>query len=70
MGDGCCGEVCGKCMASKYIVAGVVVLGTAMYWPDYIWQVLGALLVVKGVVKLAMPKGCGHCNMPAKKGKK
>ena len=67
----CCDGVCGKCHATKYIVVGVVVLVTAWKWPMYIWHVLGALLVLKGVAKLAMPGGCGHCSeMPMKKGKK
>ncbi|MBI3035703.1 hypothetical protein HYY71_05265 [Candidatus Woesearchaeota archaeon] len=69
MGDCCCG-MCAKCHAGKYIVLGAVVLLTAQYWPDYIWHVLGALLVVKGVLKLVKPN-CPHCEaMPAKKGKK
>ena len=71
MGETCCDGVCSKCWSTKYIVVGAVVLLTAIYWPGYIWHVLGALLVLKGVVKMAMPQGCGHCaSMPAKKGKK
>ena len=71
MGCECSGGVCGKCMAGKFIVIGVIVLAVALYWPMYIWHVLGVLLVLKGVMKLAMPMGCGHCaaEMP-KKGKK
>lgn len=64
----CHDGVCGKCWGAKFIVAGAVVLGTAIYWPDKIWHVLGALLILKGVMKLAMPM-CGHCQ-PEKKSKK
>ena len=67
---GCNDGVCGKCHAGKFIVFGVVVILTAVYWPQYIWHVLGALLVLKGVMKLAMPGGCGHCAAEVKKGKK
>ena len=69
--DAMCHEgACGKCWGTKYIVVGVVVLLTALYWKDYIWHVLGVLLVLKGVIKLAMPMGCGHCQPEMKKGKK
>ena len=72
MGCGCGDGVCSKCMGGKFIVIGIVVLLTAVYWPLYIWHVLGILLILKGVMKLAMPMGCGHCKteMPMKKGKK
>ena len=72
MGESCCDGVCSKCHGAKFIVAGAVVLVTAWKWPDYVWHVLGVLLLLKGVAKLAMPGGCGHCGtvMPAKKGKK
>ena len=71
MGCGCEGGVCGKCMGGKFIVIGAVVLVTAWRWPQYIWHVLGGLLILKGLMKMAMPNGCGHCSaeMP-KKGKK
>ena len=70
MGCECSGGVCGKCMAGKFIVVGAVVFATAVYWPMYIWHVLGILLVLKGVLKLAMPMGCGHCAPEMKKSKK
>ena len=72
MGSGCnCEGMCAKCMSGKLIVIGAVVLLTAVYWPMYIWHVLGVLLIVKGVMKMAMPS-CGHCSsdMPMKKGRK
>ena len=69
--DAMCHEgVCGKCWGTKFLVIGIVVLLTAIYWPMYIWHVLGVLLILKGVMKLAMPMGCGHCQAEVKKGKK
>ena len=58
-------------MSGKLIVIGAVVLLTAVYWPMYIWHVLGVLLILKGVIKMTMPMGCGHCQGgEMKKGKK
>ena len=63
-------NICGKCLASKHLVMGVVILVTAIQWPDYIWHVIGGLLILKGILFLAKPKGCG-CDAKAKpKGKK
>ncbi|MBI2541282.1 hypothetical protein HYV80_01045 [Candidatus Woesearchaeota archaeon] len=69
MGEDCCSGVCAKCHAAKFVVVGAVVLATAAYWPDKIWHVLGVLLILKGVLKMAMPS-CGHCQVMPKKGKK
>ena len=67
----CCDGVCGKCHATKFIVVGLVLIANQLWLKWDIWVVIGALLVLKGVMKLAMPGGCGHCReMPAKKGKK
>lgn len=66
----CHDGVCARCWGVKYVVVGAAILVTAVKWPDYVWHVLGALLVLKGVLKLAMPQGCSHCQeMPAKKKK-
>lgn len=66
----CHDGACAKCWAWKYIVIGVVVLLTAMYWIGYIWHVIGVLLILKGLMKMAMPM-CPHCgSMPMKKGKR
>ena len=65
----CHDGVCAKCSAGKFIVVGVAVLLTAIKWPDKIWHVLGALLILKGLIKWAMPS-CGHCQPEMKKGKK
>ena len=70
MDSGCYDGVCAKCHSAKFIVVGIVVLATAVKWPGKIWHVLGALLILKGLIKLAMPT-CGHCKeMPMKKGKR
>ena len=69
MADCCCG-MCTKCHASKYIVVGLVLLANQLYLKWDIWVVIGALLVLKGVLKLVKPN-CPHCEpMPMKKGKK
>ena len=67
MGD-CCGT-CTRCHACKYIVIGAIVLVTAQYWPMYIWHVLGAVLILKGLLKWVKPN-CPHCEPMPKKGKK
>ena len=69
MTEDCCCGACTKCHAGKHIVVGAIVLATAVYWPDKIWHVLGGLLILKGVLKFAMPN-CSHCQPMAKKGKK
>lgn len=68
---GCFDGVCSKCWAAKYIVVGLVLIANQLWFKWDIWVVIGVLLVLKGLMKLAMPEGCGHCReMPAKKGKK
>ena len=67
----CCDGVCGKCHGVKFIVVGAVLVANQLWFQWSWWLVIGALLMLKGVLKLAMPMGCGHCKeMPAKKGKK
>ena len=53
----CCEEYCPKCKAMQLIVVGAVVL--ANYWWNFVnwWLLVGALLVLAGVLKLIMP-GC------------
>ena len=77
MGESCCDGVCSKCWSLKYIIVGVVLFAATWYAKSksdvyLIWYALAALVVLKGILKLAMPGGCGHCNtvMPAKKAKK
>ncbi|MEK6891744.1 MAG: hypothetical protein AABX25_01030 [Nanoarchaeota archaeon] len=72
MGAMCCDGVCSKCWGSKWIVFGLILVANQMWFKWDVWVVVGALLILKGVMKLAMPSGCGHCatGMPAKKGRK
>lgn len=73
MGESCCDGVCGKCWSLKYILVGLIFILVTLFTELNIWIVIGILLVIKGVVKLAMPNGCGHCrteSTPSKKGKK
>ncbi len=54
--------VCTKCKGGKLAVIGVLVLLNTQFnvisWPMFI----GALLVLGGIAKIAMPNGCGHCS--------
>jgi hypothetical protein len=52
---GCCDGYCSKCGAMQKIVLGAVVL--ANYWWNLLdwWLLVGALLVLGGVIKLVMP---------------
>jgi len=50
----CWHGVCGKCRAGKHLVLGVLVLANAL-WSFVSWEVLiGALLVLSGVLKTVM----------------
>jgi len=70
MGDDCCCGMCTKCHAGKYIVVGLILLAN-YYWLKWdIWVLIGALLVLKGLLKLVKPN-CPHCgSMSMKKSKK
>ena len=59
----CCEEYCPKYKAMQLIVVGAVVL--ANYWWNFVnwWLLVGALLVLAGVLKLIMP--CCPCNKAA-----
>ena len=57
----CHDGVCGKCWSMKYIILGVVLIAVRWYTPWDIWVVLGVLLILKGIMKMAMPM-CGHCK--------
>ena len=67
----CCDGICGKCRAAKFIVLGLILVANQWWFKWDIWVVIGVLLIIKGLMKLAMPS-CGHCKSeaPAKKGKK
>ena len=66
----CAGGVCHQCMAVKLVVIGLVVLANEYYGAPFInwFYLLGALLVVKGLLTLVMPH-CPHCP-PESSGKK
>ena len=64
----CCGHT-RQCHGLMAIVVGAVLFVTAMNWPQNIWQVIGVFLILKGVMKLAMPK-CPCQNKMDKKSKK
>ncbi|MEK6872574.1 MAG: hypothetical protein AABW90_01000 [Nanoarchaeota archaeon] len=68
MNQTCYNGVCSKCFAGKYIVIGIIVLVTAIYSIQYIWHVIGSLLILKGLLKWVKPF-CLHCE-PEKKGRK
>ena len=55
-----------RCMAMKLLVMGIVLILVRLYTAWDIWIVIGALLVVKGVLLFMMPV-C-RCNAkPTKK---
>ena len=69
MGE-CCGDVCHKCMAGKLIVIGAVLILVSLYTTWNIWVVIGALFILKGILKWVKPQ-CPHCEVkPAEKKKK
>ena len=67
----CHDGVCGKCWGAKWIVVGLVLVLVRWFYPLWdIWLGIGVLVLLKGVMKLAMPM-CGHCQpSPMQKGKK
>ena len=69
MGMTCHDGICSKCCAGKYIVVGLIVVLNQLRFKWDIWVVLGVLLILKGLLKWAMPS-CGHCQPEMKKGKK
>ena len=67
----CHDGVCAKCWGVKYLVVGIVLVANQWWFKWDIWVVIGVLLILKGVIKLAMP-ACGHCqpSMAMKKSRK
>ena len=64
--------MCAKCHAGKLVVFGIILIVNQLYIGWDIWVVIGALFVLKGLMKFAMPM-CSHCkgSMTAmKKGKR
>ena len=70
MGCGCDGGVCSKCWGVKLIVLGAILIANQLWFKWSWWVLIGALLILKGIMKLAMPMGCGHCQPEMKKGRK
>ena len=62
MGCGCGDGVCSKCWSVKLIVLGAILIANQMWFQWSWWVLIGALLILKGIMKLAMPMGCGHCK--------
>ena len=61
---------CAKCHGAKWVVFGLILIVNQLYLRWDIWVVLGVLIVLKGIMKLAMP-ACSHCQpSEIKKGKK
>ncbi|MEK6827930.1 MAG: hypothetical protein AABX78_01130 [Nanoarchaeota archaeon] len=62
---------CAKCHGAKWVVFGLILIVNQLYLRWDIWVVLGVLIVLKGIMKLAMP-ACSHCqpSMAMKKGRK
>ena len=54
-----CHSVCGRCKGIGLLVVGILVLANAVWsFVDW-WLLVGALLVLKGLVMLVKPNGCG-----------
>ncbi len=65
----CHDGMCGKCHAGKWIVFGLILIVNQLYLKWDVWVVIGMLVVLKGIMKLAL-----HASSPGqaemKKGKK
>ncbi|MEK6984388.1 MAG: hypothetical protein AABX33_07475 [Nanoarchaeota archaeon] len=70
MHQSCHDGECSKWWGAKFIVVGAVVLATAVYFPKYIWHMIGILLIAKGILKSATPVSEQCQPSPMKKGKK
>lgn len=67
MNQNCFLGICVKCYAAKCIVAGIILIAARLYTEWDIWVVVGTLLVLMGILRLAKPS-CPHCKL--EKGKK
>ena len=77
MDNVCRDGYCHRCHGGTKLILGAIVLLNVWVWPKWLgvdgWlTLLGVLLIIGGVLKLAMPS-CGHCGVApvtAVKGKK
>ncbi len=63
MGDIVCqGGYCNKCKGGMWLVAGILIL-VKYYWLAWMdwWVFVAALLILKGLMKMAMPM-CSCCK--------
>jgi len=58
MGEG----VCHQCFAWMLIAVGAILVLVTVYTTWNIWIVIGALFIIKGILKLAKPM-CPHCEV-------
>jgi len=56
-----------RCIASKLLILGLVLVLARLYTEWDIWVVIGTILIIKAVVLFLMPAGC--CNTSNKKKK-
>ena len=54
-----------QCIAAKMLVIGIVLILVRLYTQWDIWVVIGAILVIKGILMFLMPMG--KCTKPKKK---
>lgn len=70
MEGNCCGHT-PQCYGMMAVVLGAVLIANQLWFRYDIWVVLGALLVIKGIIKIAMPVcKCQKKESEAKKGRK
>jgi len=61
------GDCTPQCTAMKFLVFGAILILVRLYTQWDIWVVLGALLIVKGLLLFIMPKCCCQAEAPKKK---
>ena len=58
----CKDGMCGPCRGAGKLVAGLVLIGWALWYPTVDWRlVIGGLFAIAGIIKLVKP-ACGHCK--------